>query len=79
MPESKTWIFKAQRNILPGNVNNFDIHVCRTLSLFRPEFWLNDKEVPDSDGMIAWHAGSLASVLRSTQQEWDFLVDDFLC
>jgi hypothetical protein len=24
MPESKTWIFNAQRNILPGNVNNFD-------------------------------------------------------
>jgi hypothetical protein len=58
MPDSRTWIFKAQRNILPGNVNNFDIHPCRTLSLFRPEFWSSDKEVVDSDGMITGHTGS---------------------
>jgi hypothetical protein len=52
MPSPKTWIFKGERNILPDNVNNFDIYACRALSLFRPEFSPSDKEVSDSDVMI---------------------------
>ena len=52
MPEPKPWIFKAQKSILPGNVNKFDIQAGMALPLFRSGCGPSDKEITDSDVMI---------------------------